>query len=414
MFFEKYAIHQKLIIMKTLIQINGSKLLAGILLISLLVGSCTSPSKLINSGHYDSAIDLSVKKLRKNKNKVKYIESLKDAFHKANQRDLDRISFLRKEGKPDNSVAIFDTYTFIKQRQDKIRPLMPLYIEGDLVEFQMISVDDEIISSKKEAAGYMYTHAISLLERNEKFSAREAYEELRRVKDMFHNYQDVDAQIQKAFDMGMNWVLLDIENNTPNLIPKEFEEELFNMDLASLQGKWYTIIAANRKKEGDKFDFIVNLNLKFVDVGPELVKEKLFDEKKKVQDGYEYVLDEKGNVKKDSLGNDMKVPKMVEIVAHVTEVQQTKAATFKGNLEFIDRFSNQKVRTETIDITALFDHFSATATGNLNALTPETKKKAGIKPVPFPSDFEMMMDGARRLKPIVYDLIKRNKNILES
>lgn len=400
--------------MKQLLHYNSGKFILSFLMISIIAFGCTSPTKLINSGHYDQAIDITVKKLRKNKNKVKHIESLKEAFHKANNRDLDRIAFLRKEGKPDNSVAIFDTYTFIKGRQEKIKPLLPLYIEGDLVDFDLVNVDDEIISSKKEAAGYMYNHALSLLERNEKFSAREAYEELLRVKEMFHNYQDVDAQIQKSFDMGMNWVLLNIDNNTPNLIPKEFEEELFNMDLASLQGKWYTIITANRKKQGDEFDFIVNLNLKFVDVGPEMVKEKLFDEKKKIQDDDEYVLDEKGNVKKDSLGNDIKVPKMVEIVAHVTETQQTKAATFKGNLEFIDKLSNQKVRTESIDVTALFEHFSAVATGNLNALTPETKKRVGIKPAPFPTDFEMMMDGSRRLKPIVHNLIKRNKNILES
>ena len=43
----------------------------------------------------------------------------------------------------------------------------------------------------------------------------------------------------------------------------------------------------------------------------------------------------------------------------------------------------------------------------------DTKKKIGRKPVAFPTDFGMIMDGAEHLQPILIDIIQANRWVLE-
>jgi len=388
--------------------------LFNIFLIFLLVGgvtACTSTQKLINSGHYDDAINRSVKKLRKNKNKEKQILFLKEAYEKALQRDMDRISFLKKEGNPDNSLEIYNLYASIKERQEMIRPLLPLYAGDEEIHFEFVNVDNEIIAWKKEAAGYLYSHAMQLLDKNDKYSARQAYDELMEAKNIFPNYRDIDQQLDRAFNMGVNWVKLTVKNSSPNLIPKEFAEEIYKTNLAGIEGKWFRF--ANFP-ELDDYDYVVRINLNFVDVGPEQVREKEYDQSKEIIDHYEYQKDEKGNYVLDSLGKKIKIPVKKVVTCHVIETHQMKAATLKGHIEYVRLWDNKIVHSEPFDINAGFDHYSASAQGNKKALDNETLKLLQNNPLPFPADYEMIMDGARRLQSIIQHSVQKNLDVLES
>ena len=203
-------------------------------LLLFIVSGCVNTGKLINSGNYDVAIDKSLKKLRKNKSKEKHIEYLKRAFVQANQRDMNRINFLKQEGQPDNSVEIYSTYDQIKRRQEKIRPVLPLYLNGKQVNFAFLDVDAEIIAWKQQAAGFLYSSALKLLESGDKLDARKAFYQLSQVKDLYQNYKDVDEQLKIAYNKGMNWVYFDIDNNSLNIVPKEFNYELFT--------RWLTFV----------------------------------------------------------------------------------------------------------------------------------------------------------------------------
>ncbi|MCB9288621.1 MAG: hypothetical protein H6560_15035, partial [Lewinellaceae bacterium] len=57
------------------------------LLAIFALSSCTSPQKLLESGNYDQAVYLAVKRLSGKKNKKdKYVLALEEAFEKANER----------------------------------------------------------------------------------------------------------------------------------------------------------------------------------------------------------------------------------------------------------------------------------------------------------------------------------------
>ena len=68
-----------------------------------LLISCSSVKKTqqaISNGNYDTAIDIAIENLKKNKTKKgnqPYVLMLQEAFNKARLRDLDRINFLKKD-----------------------------------------------------------------------------------------------------------------------------------------------------------------------------------------------------------------------------------------------------------------------------------------------------------------------------
>lgn len=381
------------------------------LVMIVALGGCVNTQKLINSGQYDEAINLTVRKLQKNRNKEKHILRLEEAFYKVQQRDLDRIAFLKKEGNPDNSVEIFRMYEQIDFRQKKIEPLLPLFVDESAATFKFLNVDDEIISWKREAADYLYAHALSLLDKPDKLSARQAYDELQELIGFFPNYRDSDQRSLEAWNRGMNWITFRVENNSLNLIPQEFAYELRHTNLWPSEGKWFRFLG--EQDDDSLADFSVVVNLRVVDVGPEQIKEIHYDETREIQTGEKDLLDEDGDVVKDSSGNVIKVPILKEVTAHIVETQQTKIGVLGGTVEFHDRLKNKFVHSDDFTVEALFEHFSASYSGSKEAMTEETKKKIGRKPVPFPTDFGMIMDGAEHLQPILIDIIQANRWILE-
>ena len=77
------------------------KALTYILLVFLIISGCTSTKKLLTRGNYDKVIDRSVKKLIKNPGSEKDAINLDRAYKLANERDQERIDYLKIEGNPD-------------------------------------------------------------------------------------------------------------------------------------------------------------------------------------------------------------------------------------------------------------------------------------------------------------------------
>jgi hypothetical protein len=383
------------------------------LLIIVISASCKSSRKLLNGGNYDQAINKSIKKLKRNPGKEKEIIVLQSAYKKANDRDKEKIQFLKADGTPDNWDKIFSLYSQMSYRQEKIKPLLPLEISSthQPAVFEILNYDQEIINAKQKAAEYFYFHASSLLDKNEKISARKAYDELQQIKNYYPNYKNVDDLLNKARAIGSSYVLFKMENKTGVPLPPNFEEELTKISLSDLNANW--LLYETKENKQRHYDYTILVNMKQIDVSPESVKEINTVETKEVQDGYEYVLDDRGNVKKDSLGNDIKKPKYKTIKCNVIETYQSKKAIIGGTLDYINNNTDQLIKTNPIASENFFEYSSATAIGDLNALKPETKNKLGKRPIPFPNNFDMIFKAGQTLKGMVKDIIWSNKGILQ-
>jgi|GEM_PF-4311208 len=65
------------------------RILAPLFLLAFLLTACHTAQKYVESGDYDSAIDLCVRKLKgKSKKKLEYVQGLELAFRKAQARDI--------------------------------------------------------------------------------------------------------------------------------------------------------------------------------------------------------------------------------------------------------------------------------------------------------------------------------------
>ncbi len=256
----------------------------------------------------------------------------------------------------------------------------------------------------------MYAHALSLLEKNNQTDARQAYAELLKVKGYSNNYSNVDAELTRAREMGISYVLFKMKNATPVPLPPTFEAELTKISLTELNSDW-TIYHTH--EEGDKnYAYTIMVNMKNISVSPEAIKETTTTESKVLPDGFEYVLDSKGNVKKDSLGNDIKLPKTKTITCNVVEAYQNKKAIISGTLDYINNYNQLLLKTVPIASENFFEYRSYSAVGDINALKPETKAKLENKPMPFPPSFDMLLQAGAVLKDMVKKIIYDNKGVI--
>jgi tetratricopeptide (TPR) repeat protein len=373
-------------------------------IISLLLFSCAK--KQLQKGNYDNALRISVKKLKKNPNNQKYLMITEDAFNTANRIDNDRIEFLKKEGSPSGWDEIFSRYSNMKRRQTLVKTLT--FIPPGI---QFTDYDNEIIQAKQKAAEYYYAKGEQLLAKGDRFSAREAYDNFMQVKKFYVDFKDVEALIAKSEALGTNYVLFKMQNASGWPLPPAFENELTNITVNDLSRKWLQY--HTNQVEGAQYDYTVLVNLKQIDVSPEQVKESERTETAKIQDGFEYVLDSKGNVKKDSAGNDIKVPKYVNISCKILETQQRKVARVAGTIDYLNNMNNQVIKTIPVAADAVFEHFSAQANGDMRALSAETKKKLNSKPVPFPPSPDMLLQAAGILKGMTRDILVQHKGVLQ-
>jgi len=283
--------------------------------IFILTG-CISSKKYLDRGQYDMAIQKSVKKLKKKPLNTKEIEVLQRAYQLANNSDKEKINYLKLEGNPDIWEDVYAIYMRMKTRQDLVKTLPQLWLPGGRpVKFDFVNYDEEIVSAKRKAAEYYYAKGISLLEKNTREAAREAYYSFMNVKKFFKDYKDTDAKISEAINKGTSYVLFRMENNSGMIIPQAFQDEMFKISLHHLNRQF---IQYHTTLLNDiYYDYTILLTIKSIDISPEGVKEVHYTESKEIQDGFQYVLDDKGNVKKDSLGNDIKVPKFKTITCNV-------------------------------------------------------------------------------------------------
>lgn len=374
----------------------------------ILVSACTSSQKLLEKGQYDAAISHAVKKLMKNPDNNEEVSVLQRAYSVANQQDNERINQLRISGQPNIWSDINARYEAMRTRQNKVKVLPQSALNA--INYQYVNYDQEIATSKQKAAEYFYSHAMTLLQKEDKQSARQAYDELQRVKSYFATFKDVDEQLKKARFLGTTFVNYLVVNNTQMVIPKTFEEDLYKLPFNELNIGWIQYDPVRDKNI--RYEYDVVLNLRSINISGDQVKEERYTESKEIPDGFNYLFDKNGNVMKDSLGNDIKIPKTKIISCQVTETFLFKSSMVTADLEYYKNESNQLIKSVPIKSEWVFRYFMTYAQGDMSALRDETRAKLNSAPVPFPAQNEMLYKNAVVLKDQVKYALKNNNTII--
>lgn len=368
------------------------------ILLLLFLASCSSVKRSENNlskGNYDKAITLSIKKLQKSRNKKsdkQHILLLEEAFEKVVERDISRIQLMQKENNPENTEDIYKLYQKLDYRQERIRPLLPL--QG--ANFKIEDYTDEIVVAKNDYVSYLFHQGSDYLAINSIPDARRAHHYFRKIKKIEPNYLKIDSLLEEAHFQGTDFVHVVIRNRTQQIIPKRLEAAILDFNTYKLDDYWTEYHSA--REQNIDYNFGIVLDIREILISPERVNEKEFERTKEVADGWEYVLDENGNVKKDSLGNDIKVDVFKELKAKVIVSTQDKSVLVGGHVFYRDLKANKNISKFPIVSEFLFENIFAEYEGNRGALLKEDRELMRNAYVDFPSNEQMVFDTSTDLK----------------
>jgi len=373
---------------------------------TLFLTGCFSAQKALDNGKYDKAVHKSIKKLKHHNKKDKHILILEEAYAEAIKLDLHKIDYWTNKDLINNWKKVLNLYKKLDYRQSTVKRHLPLHIdqEGRNAEFAINNYREKIKVLKDNVSEYLYRTANILLEDKNKMAARKAHEVLGELCRLKPGYKNAGTLKQEAFKRGQNHILIAIDNRYGTGLPFGFERDLANLNINGKNSKW--LVFHNNSYASVQYDYVVEIDMKQVNVSPDRIDETVYTDRKKVRDGWQYELDENGNVAKDSLGNDIKQAKFKWITCEVVDSRQIKDASLAGILHIYDNENRVLLDKIPVSGSTNFTHQFANANGNLNALSAASKTKIRAKAQPFPNDFQLLEDAIEAMKPAIEDAIE--------
>jgi len=384
-----------------------------ILVFLIACGGVKKTQEAINTGNYSTAINKSIKNLADNKTKKSnqpYVLLLEEAFKKYTQRELEHIAYLKKEGNPANFDAIFNGYTHLKNIQEQIKPLLPLqvYEENRNAKFSFTNYNNEILVAKDYLSDYLYNSSSELL-MNAKYKEdyRNAYRDFKYLNELSPGYSDSKEKMEEAYIKGLDYVKVNMVNETEQIVPARLEEELLNFNTYGLNDQW-TQYHTNPLADVN-YDYEMQVAFRAINISPEQIQEKQIIKEKQIKDGVEVLVDADGRVVKDSLGNEIKVDRFRTVSCNFYQFTQLKSAQVTGNVSYIDLQNQQQLNTYPLSSEFIFEHVYANYNGDKRALDNDLVPLLNRVAVPFPSNEQMVYDAGEDLKSRLKDIVIRQK-----
>lgn len=331
-----------------------------------------------------------------------------ELFTKAQSTDQGEIDRLKAEKNPANSKEIYKILQRIDKRQVYFNK-KPRLVGGDgyKAQVEIMNLAETLNNAKLAAATYDFEQALEMMEKakqGNKAAGKKAYYILDGLKNYSPLRQQVVPLLEPAKNLGIKHILVKSENASSVIMPKEFVNEMLAFQVYNLNEEWTRYYKA--QDPSISFDVIATIYITAIDISPERETVNNYTDERSISE-WEYEYDANGNVKKDSLGNDIKYETSVPIYADVQELIRSKAAMVEGNLIFTDARTGKRKYTKPIAAEAVFKSSTARYDGNRDALSDYTKTILRNKFLdPFPSDFELMMEAATTVKGKLKHMLK--------
>lgn len=377
--------------------------------ISILLIGCRSAKQLVESGNYDQAIETAIQKIRRDPKKYdKDKEALEIAFARAQKRDFEQINTLKNQ-LPSSWPEVYAVYDRIDHRQIKVMMDAPYFIRK---QFRSITLDTVSIYREKEeaktnAVQYLYDEANRKLNSGKPILAREAYADFLSAQKIKPDLTGLAEKIARAEEAGRIYLHAMVKNKTAFPLVRTVLQPFETANLPNGLSTWITPTIYF-----DSADFVLITEMRLADVSPERIAETRTTERREIQDGWNYQYDRKGNVMKDTAGNDIRIPRMITKTAIVTEHIQSREAVISGVIQLVNRQQNIEEKSLPFREQLVFEHRYVTFRGDREALRPETIKRLPVGPIPYPSPEKMMSDLLLRIRPRWNTFAREQQNVL--
>jgi hypothetical protein len=254
-------------------------------------------------------------------------------------------------------------------------------------------------------------HGDELMKSSTKESCRQAFAEYVRAKKYVGDYEGIDNKIQDAKLRGMSRVFISIQNSSLFKFPKEYEDDLLALDLPRLNSEWVEYYTQNLN-DNAQYDYYINVNIKNIMVSPDQSFQRDSVIKRRIEDGFTYVLDKNGNVMKDTLGNDIKQTKYKNLQCALIETVQRKSCHIDGDVDVIQMNPNKELKKDPLRAESKFENISSRAIGDIQALNANQLERTKRSIVPFPNDIEMVIRCSESLKRAIRETIQNDRRFI--
>lgn len=175
--------------------------------ISIFAVSCKSASKLYEKGRYDEAVELAAKKLQKDPDDKKLLQTLQDAYRFAVE---DHESRIRNYANSNNELKwewTYNEYADLQRLYESIRKAPGVYNEVRPTDYS------SYLTTYREKAGEVrYDRGITLMSNNDKLSYRKAYQEFQAALNFVPGSIDIRQKMDEAYSLAVvNIVVLGVE-----------------------------------------------------------------------------------------------------------------------------------------------------------------------------------------------------------
>ncbi len=360
----------------------------------IILAACSSVKKAeksIISGDYDTAFDIAVLELTKDKQKKsnqKLIPTLQEAYEKANERDKHKIKEFERLDDPSYLKKIYALYVAMDLRQDEILLLQPLYYNNKEVKFKTKNNQHHLEKALKHYSAYLLETGTEQLA-GSKLDARNAFKTLNDLEFVNPNFiPNLSEMIRNAKLKGSSLVLIELINNVKQHTTQDHLDEFLRISESNMDNQW---VVYNHKKDSKlSYDYVVKINLNQVQISSEQTNSELIQQQARVNDGWEYVYDRYGNVAKDSLGRDIKRNKIVTVQAEVKLFQQLKTSKVDGAISVTNLNTNTLMNNTPVHGEAKFENIYGQFRGDQRAIEQKYHQALQSKQSPFPPDDEFV------------------------
>lgn len=367
--------------------------------------------ELVHSGDYDNAITIAVSSLESNKDKKSkqdYVYLLEEAFAKAKERDLNTLNLLEKENNPAQIERIYQLYVGLNNRQEKIKPLLPLQLlkENRTAVFAFENYNDKLIASKNALSNYLYSNAKALLKSTNKIDFRKAFDDFTYLNQINPNFKDVNELLKEAKFKGSDFVLVSTKNETNMIIPVRLQNDLLDFNTYGLNDKW--TVYHNTEQDGIRYDYGVRIRFREVVISPEQIKEKEFIKERRIKDGQKKLIDANGKEVLDEKGKVVFVDNWKDVTVKVNEFRQFKSCMITAKVDFSNWTTNQLLQSFPLSSEFIFENVYANYKGDRRAADDSYFPNFNKKTIPFPSNEQMIYDAGEDLKNKLKGILNQN------
>ena len=308
--------------------------------IIFLLPSCGNSTKKLARGSYESAIRKSVRALQKNPNDIEELNVLKTAFTQSETESKANIDQLVFQNNGTALVEAIRQYEQLQRNNDLVRSL-DISISS---QFALKDYNMQINNLTSDATEALIAEADILMASGNKENQRSAVEKLVSLRTVNPQYPEINRLIEDAEAVAIYLVFIDIEDKTSydfeDTLELYLEKEKWN-DLNSDKWLQYSL--------HDSKDFDGEVKVVIHKIGLEKsiqdAKSTTYQKEKQMP---EYVLDDKGNVKKDADGNDVKIMKTETIKATVIEERIDYDLVMRGNISYLDHYGGKSNDSEEL------------------------------------------------------------------